>query len=273
MRRAALALLVFASACRRTAPSPSPPQAAIAHDAALAALDAAAEAEVAPAPRASTGPYEVPFLGKRTVYYVAPNAPGKQRLMAMLHGMCNPPGYACGLWSDTAKDLGFLVCPTGDGSCGPSMYNAPTWVEPETKIDEDLETAIAKVDEQYPGELARNDAVLLGFSRGAYVSVKIAAAHPGRWPYLVLIEANVNVTATQLRAAGVRGVALIAGELGSQLAGERKTAERLAKEGYPAKLWVMPKAGHHYSSNIESIMREAVTWVTSLAPSGGVAVP
>lgn len=183
--------------------------------------------------------------------------------MAMLHGVCNPPAYACGLWSETAKDLGFLVCPTGDGSCGPAMYNAPTWNEPDPKIDEDLEKAIATVDAQYPNELARDDAVLLGFSRGAYVSVKIAAAHPGRWPYLVLIEANVNVTAAQLREAGVRAVALVAGEIGSQLAGERKTAEKLAKEGYPAKLWVMPKAGHHYSSDIESIMRDAITWVTS----------
>jgi hypothetical protein len=95
------------------------------------------------------------------------------------------------------------------------------------------------------------------------VSVKIAAAHPGRWPYLVLIEANVNVTAAKLRASGVRAVALIAGELGSQLAGERKTTESLIKDGYPAKLWVMPKAGHHYSSDIDSIMHDAVTWVTS----------
>jgi len=257
MRRLIL-LLILAPACRRTAPSPAPtPQP---HDA--VALDAHA-LDAAPSTRASTGPFEVPFIGTRTVYFVAPRAPGKQRLMAMLHGMCNPPGYACGLWSETAKDLGFLICPTGDGTCGPSQYNAPTWIEPETKIAEDLETSIATVEAQYPGEVARDDAVLLGFSRGAYVSVKIAAAHPGRWPYLVLIEANVSVTAAQLRASGVRAVALIAGEIGAQLAGEKKTAQRLAGEGFPAKLWVMPKAGHHYSADIETIMRDAITWLTS----------
>jgi hypothetical protein len=78
-----------------------------------------------------------------------------------------------------------------------------------------------------------------------------------------LIEANANVTAAELRASGVRAVALIAGEIGSQLAGERKTTERLIKDGYPAKLWVMPGAGHHYSSDIESIMRDAIAWVTA----------
>ena len=59
----------------------------------------------------------------------------------------------------------------------------------------------------------------------------------------------------------VRAVALIAGERGSQLAGERKTAERLAKQGYPARLWVMKGAGHHYSADIDTIMSEAIAYV------------
>jgi hypothetical protein len=216
----------------------------------------------APTRRNETGPFEVPLVGKRTVYFVAPHVSGKQRLMAMLHGMCNPPGYACGLWAETAKDLGFLVCPTGDGTCGPAMYNAPTWTEPREKIDEDLELAITKVDARYPGELARDGAVLLGFSRGAYEGAKIAAAHPGRWPYLVLIEADVKLSKKMLDDAGVRAVALMAGEIGGQIAGERKTATALAAQGFPAKLWVMRKAAHHYSDDIESLMREAITWVT-----------
>lgn len=225
--------------------------------------DAHSTTDAQPALRSETGPFEIPLLGKRTVYYVAPRAPGKQRLMAMLHGVCNPPGYTCGLWAETAKDFGFLVCPTGDGSCGPSMYNAPTWTEPDAKIDEDLELSIAKVSDLHPGELGRTDGVLLGFSRGAYVSAKIAASHPGRWPYLVLIEADVHLSKKMLEDAGVRAVALIAGELGGQLGGQRKTEKALIAQGFPAKLWVMRKAGHHYSDDIESIMREAITWATS----------
>lgn len=225
------------------------------------AIDAVVEA--GPTLRAETGPFEIPLIGKRTVYFVAPRNAGKQRLMAMLHGVCNPPGYTCGLWAETAKDLGFLVCPTGDGSCGPSMYNAPTWNEPDTKIDEDLELSIGKVDAIYPGELDRKDGVLLGFSRGAYVGAKIAATHPGRWPYLVLIEADVKLSKKMLDAAGVRAVALIAGEIGGQIAGERKTEKALVAEGYPAKLWVMRKAGHHYSDDIETVMREAIDWATT----------
>ncbi|MBI2389999.1 MAG: hypothetical protein HYV09_10450 [Deltaproteobacteria bacterium] len=217
----------------------------------------------ADATRAQTGPFSAPFLGTREVWWIAPHRAGRQRLMAMLHGVCNPPAYTCGLWAETAKELGFLVCPEGDGKCPAAMYGAPTWNEPDTKIDEDLDRAIATVEAYHPGELARDAPVLLGFSRGAYAAVKIAAAHPGRWPYLVIVEATPAPTAKQLRAAGVRAVALVAGEKGAQLSGQRKIASALAADGFPAKVWVMPGAGHHYSSDADVILRDAVRWVTS----------
>jgi alpha/beta superfamily hydrolase len=128
-------------------------------------------------------------------------------------------------------------------------------------MDDDLERAIGTVQNAYPGEVSREGAVLTGFSRGAWAAVRIATMHPGRWPYLVLNEANVALSAASLRAAGVRAVALIAGENGGEIAGERRTAAALAKDGYPARLWVMPKAGHFYSSNIDEIMGEAIDWV------------
>ncbi|MGZ3456261.1 MAG: hypothetical protein ACXVEF_42045 [Polyangiales bacterium] len=235
-------------------PAPAPTPSAIASAPAPAV-------SAAPTIRKDTGPFEMPFAEKRTVYWLAPHAPGKQRLMAMLHGVCNPPGYTCGLWADDAKDLGFLVCPTGNGSCGKAMYDAPTWSEPDTAIDGDLEASIAAVDKVVPGELARDEAILLGFSKGAYASVKIATAHPGRWPYLVLIEADAKVNADQLKKAGVRAVAFLAGEIGTQVAGEKKSVASLTAAGFPAKLWVMPKAGHHYSNDIGTLLREAVAWL------------
>lgn len=38
---------------------------------------------------------------------------------------------------------------------------------------------------------------------------------------------------------------MMAGELGTQLAGERATVGRLQKEGFAAELIVMPRAGHY----------------------------
>ena len=272
--RVGLGMLVLGVACRPGAnavpsvgatPSAATPSAVMAPSgvapvASITGAASAAPADAAPAVR-EIGPYELPFLGTRNVYFVVPSSTeGPQRLVANLHGLCNPPGYACGYWTHAASQVGFLVCPSGNSTCG-GASGPPTWTEPYGKIDDDLEAAIRKIEETYPGEVSREGAVLTGFSLGAYAAPIVAARHPGRWKYLILNEANVDLTAAGLRQAGVAAVALIAGERGSQLAGERKTCDALKKQGYPAELWVMPKAGHYYSANIDDIMRDALAFV------------
>jgi len=189
----------------------------------------------------------------------ARQAPG-QRLIANLHGVCNPPGYACGYWVTSGSARGFLVCPEGNSHCG-GAQGPPTWTEPHPAMAADLEKAIAVVDGRFPGEIGRDGAILTGFSLGAYAAATIARAHPGRWPYLVLTEADVPLDAAQLRTAGVLGVALIGGERGSQLAGQKRTVAKLVKQGFHAKVWVMKDAGHHYSADIDAIMAEAMDFV------------
>lgn len=210
-------------------------------------------------------------MGKRKVYYAIPKSKReKTRLIGSLHGVCNPPGYTCGYWLDEGTSYGIMVCPEGNARCG-GVYDPPTWTVGSTQMEADLERAIAVVEGLQPGELTREGAVLTGFSRGAYAAVEIAKRSPGKWPYLILNEADVALEAAELRAAGVRAVALIAGEYGPQVGGERKTAAKLAKQGFRARLWVMPKAGHFYSGNIGEIMREAMDFVLAAesADAGG----
>lgn len=215
--------------------------------------------DAAPPPPKEIGPFELPFAAQRKVYYVRARKDGRARLLANLHGVCNPPGYACGYWVRAASETGVLVCPEGNARCGAS----PTWKQPFGAFDDDLERAIAVVDAAHPGEIDRDGAILTGFSLGAYAAADIARRHPGRWPHLILTEADVPLDEAQLRKAGVRAVALLAGERGSQIAGAKRTADRLASRGYPAKLIVMKGAGHHYSADIDALMEEAITFVTS----------
>jgi predicted esterase len=280
--RPLVALLPWAVAlaCQRRADAPRADAASApaSEDAAAADLSARiAESTRAPTPEAAPeaapdlgprepGPFELAWPGTdggtRTVYYVAPISRAKpQRLLANLHGVCNPPAYACGYWVQAASERGFLICPTGNARCGAGQYNAPTWTLDADGMDRDLELAISAVDAQSPGELEREGAILTGFSKGAYAAATIAAKHPGRWPYLILNEADVSLSAKALRAAQVRAVALIAGELSGQAAGEKRTAAALEKDGFPVKLWLMPKAGHFYSADIDQIMREAIAFV------------
>jgi hypothetical protein len=219
------------------------------------------------------GPYSLPLAPGRSVFYALPRegdgaaaGPRPWRLVGHLHGICYPPSYSAGRWLGAAVDVGVLVTPTGNAHCGdtdvgPPSWEAPTWEELVSTMDADLERSIGKVASKHPGSIRRDGAVLTGFSRGAYAAPVIARMHPGRWPYLVLIEANVPLTAAALRKAGVRAVALLAGETGTEIAGERKTDAALTDAGFPSRLFVMPHVGHVYPDDMDQLMADALAFV------------
>jgi len=191
----------------------------------------------------------------------------------MFHGVCTPPSYVCGQWASAAADVGLLVCPTGNTTCGPDGTGGPTWEEPFADMDADLELSIETARRRVAPSMTHKGAVLAGYSRGGYVAVITAIRHPGRWPYLIINEADVDLTLPMARGAGIRAVALIAGEYGTQLAGERKTVDALVAEGFPARLWVMGKTGHPYSPDIDGIMKEALAYVLVQEPPTAPSVP
>lgn len=232
-------------------------------------------ASAAPADAAATsvsvdGPHERLLAPGRPIFFTFPgeptNLPRPHRLIAHLHGMCGAPSYACGTWTRAAAGVGALICPTGNATCGdaptgPPSWEAATWSELVALMDRDLEASIATIARAAPDVWRRDDAILTGYSRGGFAAPAIAARHPGRWPYLVLIEANAPLRAAALRKSGVRAVALIGGEWGTELPGLRTTAIALGEEGFPARVFVMPRTGHPYSANIDAVMAEAMAYV------------
>lgn len=267
----AAATLGVGYGCARTtrvepspAPAPAPSEPASTPDAIPSASDAP---EAAPPMVAIDGPHELALEPGRPIFYAFPRDGARPlRLVAHLHGMCGGPSYACGKWLASGVAAGAVVCPTGNARCGdsgvgPPSWEAPTWSELVATMDRDLETSIAKVEAKHRGSIRRDGAVLTGYSRGAYAAAVIARKHKDRWPYLVLIEANVSLGGEALRAAGVRAVALVAGEQGNEIAGMRANAEALDKDGFPARLFVMKKTGHLYSEDMESVMRDALAFV------------
>jgi pimeloyl-ACP methyl ester carboxylesterase len=220
-------------------------------------------------PPAADGPHEIVLEAGRPIFYAFPRTSERpHRLVAHLHGMCGPPSYACGKWLGAGVDVGVMVCPTGNARCGdswigPPSWEASSWPELASLMDRDLEASIAKVEAKHRGALRRDGAVLTGYSRGGYAAAAIAQRHRDRWPYLILIEADASLPSAPLKRAGVRAVALVAGEQGDQIAGMRKTASALADAGLPARLFVMKKTGHLYGEDMELVMHEALSFVLS----------
>jgi hypothetical protein len=238
----------------------------------------------APADRVPTvvdGPHRRSLEEGRPIYYAFPDRPPDTelpdlpwRLVAALHGTCGGPDYACASWIHAGVEVGALVCPTGNAHCGPSPLSPPTWEAPSwgelvADMDADLERSVSIVSRHSPHPIGREGAILTGYSRGGYAVPFIAGRRPGRWPLLLIIEADATLDPVSLRRARVRAVALVAGEWGDQLAGMKKSADALAAASFPARLFLMPKTGHLLSSNIEEVMREALGFLVATDSDSG----
>jgi hypothetical protein len=298
VRFASLTLLAALSWCTRESPESQVARTAPGEASALPPTDASeasaeGRAEGSPdaadgaidAERAVTvvdGPHQLNLEPGRPIYFAFPGGAAAGgapfRLVAHLHGTCGPPPYACGKWIGAGVEVGALVCPTGNAHCGssplsPATWEAPSWNELVRDMDQDLERSIAIVERRYPHKMTRDGAILTGYSRGGYAVPFLASMHPGRWPFLLIIEADATLEPASLRRAGVRAVALVAGEFGDQITNMRKTAEALALASIPSQLFVMPNTGHPYSENMEDVMRGALAFLTAAGRDAGAPPP
>jgi hypothetical protein len=239
-------------------------------------------------PVAVDGPHHRMLEEGRPIYYAFPfpsaspptedagtatEDAGPWRLVVNLHGTCGGPEYACGSWVHAAVEVGALVCPTGNAHCGPSPLSPPTWEAPSwgelvRDMDVDLEKSVTIIQSRHPRSIRRDGAILTGYSRGGYAVPFLASMHPGRWPLLVIIEADATLDPVALRRARVRAVAMVAGAWGDQIAGMRKTTELLAAASFPARLFVMPKTAHLYSDNMEEVMQQALAFLVTSESAG-----
>jgi hypothetical protein len=257
------AWLTLLTACQTSAASPTPTPTPTPTQTPTPVASASAPTEIVDAgrpQREKIGPFEATMLPGRNVWYALPRDEDEHRLIAHLHGQCGGPSYACGNWIDAGVERGFMVCPTGNEHCTSPM-GPPMWDESFALMDQDLELGIKIAQKKTDGGFTRENEVLTGFSRGGWAAIDLVRMHPGRWPYLILIEADVTINKAYLEASKVRSVAMIAGELGTELPGERKSVEAMKAAGYPAELFIMPKTAHLYSANIDDVMREALSFV------------
>jgi pimeloyl-ACP methyl ester carboxylesterase len=253
------AWFAFLVSCQTaSSPTPTPAQTqtpTLTQDAAVAEPIEAGRAQ-----RENIGPHEAVMLPGRNVWWALAHYEDEHRLVAGMHGQCGGPSYACGSWIDAGTERGFMVCPTGNEHCT-SDIGPPSWDESFTLMDQDLELSIKIAQKKTDAGFDREGSVLVGFSRGGWAAIDLVRRHPGRWPYLILIEADVTINKAYLEASKVHAVAMIAGELGTELPGEQKSVDAMKAAGYPAQLFIMPKTAHLYSTNIDEIMRNALDFV------------
>jgi predicted esterase len=188
-----------------------------------------------------------------------PRKTGRRPIAVMLHGMCDPPERECPYFANSVTEFAWLVCPRARLGCagGGTMWD---WVKKYETVDSAVERMrqydAATVD-------AEHDRILIGFSLGALAAMDIAHRARGQWPKLLLIGAEVYPNATLLKRAGVKRVLLASGERDMMRWHMTQQAERLNRQGVPARYMSLGPVGHWFAPDMDTWMRGALSWLQS----------
>ncbi len=187
-----------------------------------------------------------------------PRDPGVHRpMVVMLHGMCDPPERECPYFANSVTDFAWLVCPKARLRCqgGGTLWD---WRGKYETVD----AAVERVQRYEPTGLdASEERILIGFSLGALAAMDIAHRGEGKWQRLLLIGAEVYPNADLLKKAGVKRVLLASGDRDMMRWHMTDQAQRLNRRGVPAKFMSLGPVGHWFAPNMDTWMRDALTWL------------
>lgn len=180
-------------------------------------------------------------------------------LTTMLHGMCGSGANICQTTSDLVTPGGYLICPSGNVSCGDGWSDwHGTGAEKAAFIDDAIgvaEDRLGVADDRTRGD------VLMGFSRGAFVARDVAYESKGRWVGLVLIGAAMTPDAEKLAAAGIRRVVLASGDFDGAKKTMMAARNRLCAKGIPARFVSLGPIPHALPSDLEARLGDSLEWV------------
>lgn len=199
---------------------------------------------------APAGLVEVPVAGEPTSFVLGV-PPGSLPRLVYLHGMCSGPEGMLQSFEGAARAHGGVLGLTGDKSCPDGQH---AFTVDATRQQRRLEKTLAGLATAGDGALPE---VLIGYSQGASVAERLAAAHP--YPFVVLIGSPREPSPANL--ANVRAVVLVSGE--KDMARPKMKAARAACEaaGIPAHYIEMPGARHGELPDGDAVIDEALTWM------------
>jgi len=176
----------------------------------------------------------------------------------MLHGICGKVENECPWFADAVAKDRWLVCPRGNAKCegGGALWS---WAASTAFV----ENAIARVAAAHPGEVARDDGMLIGFSWGALVALDVAQRSESTWSSLVLVAADVRPDAARLARAGVRRVYMGAGNADMMKAPMIAASDGLARAGVASTFVTTGDVGHGFPRDMDRWVAGAVAWTNA----------
>jgi pimeloyl-ACP methyl ester carboxylesterase len=181
------------------------------------------------------------------------------RPIVYLHGMCSEPRSDVEVWASTVSELGTVIALDGDAAC--SDRGGRTYSTNIDTLDARIDAAIRAVNDAHlAGSLDDREVLLIGESLGASRAIALANRAPSKYTRLVLVGGPETPSPKKL--AGVKAVALLAGEKDAQDK-MKLGASGLESAGITARFWELPDAIHgEYGPEGARLMGEAVGFVS-----------
>jgi hypothetical protein len=255
---ALLPLIALLLACHHAAPSP--------------ATDAAASPPP-PAPTASGA--DLPPLGGDWFVHLPLEGFGAagvsvplgtttpRPLVVALHARADRPEWACGEWRGITQAQPFILCPHGVPADAPSNAGLVfAGIEPTRR---EIDAGIAALRARFGPYVAEGPMICAGFSLGANLGVRVAAAEPARFPIAVLGEGGHDAWTPERVAGFAKGGGkrvLFVCSTGVCDTEAARPLLALAHAGVETKLVSAGHIGHLVDDRVVSVVREAWPWVT-----------
>src|SRR5260221_298829 len=224
----------------------------------------------APRPaRPDLGMQELAIAGSAPAYYFEPTGPGRSAMrpvIVYLHGRGADPKYYCRRWSHVARNLGWLICPSGQEARGDGNRGwGNSWPGGRNVVM----AAIDGLRRRYGRRVQLYGNTLVGFSEGAFVAMNVGLREPHTFNRPLILGADTDYwgaagLAPLPEAKGrVRRVYLITGGHDDVVDDAAKVRRWLTPAGVPGRGTTPRDLGHEVALETKPGMYQtALRWLS-----------
>jgi LysM repeat protein/predicted esterase len=210
-----------------------------------------------------TGMQELAIPGSAPAYFFEPTGPGRSGMrpvIVYLHGRGAEPKHYCQRWSRVARNLGWVVCPSGPEDRGDGKRGwANNWLAGRNVVM----AAIDGLRKKYGRRVQLYGNTLIGFSEGAFVAMNVGLREPHTFNRWLILGADTDYwgaagVATLPEARGrVRRVYLITGRHDDVVGDADEVRKWLLKAGVPVRVSTPRDMGHEVALESKPAMYQA----------------
>lgn len=218
-------------------------------------------------PQKAGGPERLDLGQGAVAYYYRPKSSGQRPVVMYLHGRGGNPEQDCEKWSKVARDIGWLLCPSGIENRGNGTRGwANNWRASKAVID----GALSSLREKFGRRVQLYGNILVGYSEGAFVAMNVGVRDPRVYNRWLILAANdsywLGEGEAELRASSKRlkRVYLLTGERDVVVENTRRVFDVLDDAGVRVIVRTPADLGHEVPGDrMRELYERPLRWLAA----------